>query len=239
MNQDTIDTLTPQTSERRNDDIGLFGDISLQPSFGFPEPLSEKYRPRKMADFVGLDKPRKILTAFSRKPFPSAWLFKGPSGTGKTTIALALAQEIRAEVHHIPAKECTLETVQTVTSRCWYVPMEPNSFHLILVDEADQMSYAAQLALLSKLDSTCFPPNTVFVFTCNATENLEARFLSRCRTLEFSSYGMAPSVVALLSRIWEIEAPTADKPNFARIVKDSNNNVRDALMSLEVELLGI
>ena len=39
------------------------------------------------------------------------------------------------------------------------------------------MTPAAQLALLSKLDATAFPPNTVFIFTCNETGNLEPRFL--------------------------------------------------------------
>jgi hypothetical protein len=99
------------------------------------------------------------------------------------------------------------------------------------------MSYPAQLAFLSKLDATAFPPNTIFVFTCNAVDSLEARFLSRCRRVEFSSYGMADGIAGLLQRIWEAETGTTAKPNFARMAKDSANNVRDALMSLEVELL--
>jgi len=51
--------------------------------------------------------------------------------------------------------------------------------------EADGMTNPAQLALLSKLDATAFPPNTIFVFTCNGTDGLEPRFISRCRTVEF------------------------------------------------------
>ena len=47
------------------------------------------------------------------------------------------------------------------------------------------MTPAAQLALLSKLDATAFPPNTVFIFTCNSTDGLEPRFLPRCRVIEF------------------------------------------------------
>jgi len=107
-----------------------------------------------------------------------------------------------------------------------------------LVDEADQMSYPAQLAFLSKLDATAFPPNTIFIFTCNATESLEKRFLSRCRMIEFSSYGMASEIVGLLTVIWDKETNSPnDRPNFQRIAKDSCNNVRDALMSLEVEIM--
>src|SRR5271168_4695003 len=99
------------------------------------------------------------------------------------------------------------------------------------------MSNAAQLHFLSKLDATAFPPQTIFVFTCNATEGLEPRFLSRTRQIEFSSYGIANEVARLLDSIWRREADGANAPNFARIVKDSANNVRDALMFLETELL--
>jgi len=61
-------------------------------------------------------------------------------------LALSIAAEMPAELHHIPAKECTLETVQDVCRKCHYSPRQPENwqpvrFHLVLVDEADQMSY--------------------------------------------------------------------------------------------------
>ncbi|MGC2226955.1 MAG: AAA family ATPase [Candidatus Sulfotelmatobacter sp.] len=213
--------------------------MTSQTAFDFPQPLAEKYRPQRIQDFVGLDKAKRIVANFVAKPYPSAWLFVGPSGTGKTTMGLALAAEMPAELHHIPAKECTLEAVQEVCRKCHYSPRsdewKPVRFHVVLIDEADQMSNAAQLALLSKLDATAFPPNTIFVFTCNGTDNLEKRFLSRCRTIEFSSYGMANEIAGLLSAIWDKETDNpVDRPNFQRIVKDAKNNVRDALMSLTV-----
>jgi antirestriction protein ArdC len=101
-------------------------------------------------------------------------------------------------------------------------------------------SAAAQLAFLSKLDGTAFPPQTVFVFTCNTTEGLADRFLSRCMTLEFQSHGMAKEAADLLSKIWEREAgQNAEQPNFLRMVQNSKNNVRDAVNSLQVELLAL
>jgi replication factor C small subunit len=202
----------------------------------FPMPLAEKYRPRAIADFVGLDKPKRILGKFATNPYQSAWIFIGPPGTGKTTMALALAEMLLAEVHHIPSQQCNVANVEDVIRQCWYVPIS-GGFHLVLVDEADKMSNAAQLHFLSKLDATAFPPQTIFVFTCNATDGLETRFLSRTRQIEFSSYGMASEATQLLESIWEREANGASAPNFARIVKESSNNVRDALMTLETELL--
>jgi len=208
------------------------------PFFAFPQPLAEKYRPRAIGDFAGLEKPKRILGKFAANPYASAWLFVGPPGVGKTTMALALTETLRAELHHIPSQQCCVAAVEDVLRQCRYVPMS-GQFHLVLVDEADKMSPAAQLHFLSKLDATAFPPQTIFVFTCNATDGLEPRFLSRTRQIEFSSYGIAGEATRLLEAIWQREASGAAAPNFARIVKESANNVRDALMFLETELLAI
>ena len=211
-----------------------------QAGFVFPAALSEKYRPHSLADFVGLDKPKRILTKFAASPFPNAaFLFVGPSGTGKTSMALALCEAIRGELHHIPSQNCNVATVEETVRQCHYIPRE-NTLHVVLVDEADQMSTAAQLCFLSKLDGTAFPPQTVFIFTANDTERLQDRFLSRCMVLQFSSHGMAREAASLLERIWVAEAgESAERPNFLRMVQDGKNNVRDAVNSLQVELLAL
>jgi replication-associated recombination protein RarA len=217
--------------------------VQLQTALAFPEPLTEKYRPTTVDGFVGLEKPRKVMAKLAANPFPSAWYFLGSSGTGKTTLALALAAQMPAELHHIASKECTLETVQNLARQCHYMPRmaddwRPCRMHVCLIDEADQMSYPAQLAFLSLLDATAFPPNTIFVFTGNDTANLEARFMSRVHLLEFSSYGIAKDAAELLGRVWEAETDNqVERPNFVRIVKESNNNVREALNRLQVEIM--
>ena len=83
----------------------------------------------------------------------------------------------------------------------------------IIADYTDRMTPAAQLALLSKLDATAFPPNTVFIFTCNSTDGLEPRFLSRCRVIEFSSYGMANEIASYLDTIWHAEGGNGNAPD--------------------------
>lgn len=212
-------------------------------AFAFPQSLAERYQPQTIAEFVGLDKPKRILQSFCSNPYPSAWLFVGPSGVGKTSMALAMSRTVDGELHHVPSQSCDLSAVKAVTDRCHYYPRifengKPGRFHVVLIDEADRMSYAAQLALLSKLDSTAFPPNTIFVLTCNAVDSLESRFLSRCRRLDFSSYGMSDGITSLLQRVWDTETRNSpDCPNFARLAKDAANNCRDALMSLECEIL--
>ena len=99
------------------------------------------------------------------------------------------------------------------------------------------MTEKAQLALLSKLDSTGRIENTVFVFTCNDTERLEKRFLSRCLTVEFSSYGLNGNLTAFLKEVWLAEGGTEENAtNFGRM---ACGNVRESLAKLEIELLSV
>jgi replication-associated recombination protein RarA len=67
-------------------------DTMPQAGFAFPEPLTERYGPQRVADFL-VDKPKRVMLSLIANPRPSAWFFLGPSGTGKTTMALAVAQK--------------------------------------------------------------------------------------------------------------------------------------------------
>lgn len=217
--------------------------MSAQPNLlSFPAPLApqslvEKYRPRVLADFCGISKPREILRRLAERPYTSSWIFRGESGTGKTTAALALADAIPAQLQHIASQDCTSRRIEEVWQNCFYHPEAGKRFWLNLIDEADQMSPAAQVSLLSKLDSTTPAPDTLWVFTCNSTERFEPRFLSRSRVLEFSNYGIQRDAVELLQRVWNQEAPGKEPPPIARLVKEANGNVRAALMALELEIM--
>ncbi len=191
-----------------------------------------------MADFAGLEKAKRQLSAFCSRPYESGWLFVGESGTGKTSAGLALASAIAGELTHIPSRECDLERVSRVRRACQYVPAIGYQWHVILCDEADRMTDAAQDAFLSLLDGTNQPPRTVFVFTANDTERLHPRVRSRLRREDFCNYGIQTFAASLLERVWDAEAPRETaRPNFARMVKETNGNVRAALMELETELL--
>ena len=214
----------------------------MQVGFIFPESLSDKYKPKRVADFMQVF-PRKVMLSLLASPRPGAYFFLGASGLGKTEMALAVANELPAQLTHVASKDCDLERVRRIKLACNYVPHDMFNperrcrMHVVIVDEADQMSGPAQLAFLSLLDATGFPPNTIFIFTGNSTAGLEDRFMSRVKLLPFSKEGMAPKMVELLASIWSQEAGDAEAPNFVRIVKDAKNNVRDAINTLEVELM--
>jgi replication-associated recombination protein RarA len=208
----------------------------------FPERLSEKLRPRTLDAFIGLERAKAILEDFIARPRSEAFFLCGPSGTGKTTMALAVCEAINGELHHIPSSDCNKERIEDTIRTCHRAPYnffgpnagKPCSLHVVLVDEADQMTGGAQLDLLSKLDVTAFPPTTVFFFTANGTRLLEPRFLSRCKVIEFGV--PAGELPGYLAEVYKAEG--GQHPlDFAKIAEESANNVRDALGKIEMELM--
>ncbi len=147
------------------------------PTLPFPQSLAEKYRPETspiLSDWTNLSA---FSASLPRSHIRPLGYLLGPSGVGKTSMAQALCAEIKGELTHIPSQKCTAQAIEEACYHCHFVPLT-GGFHVVLIDEADRMTPAAQLALLSKLDATAFPPNTVFIITCNSTDGLEPRFLS-------------------------------------------------------------
>jgi replication-associated recombination protein RarA len=212
--------------------------MESQQGMNFPRPLTEEYKPVRLADFVGLANQRKILGGFLAKPYPVAMLFSGEPGTGKTSMAYAVARELNATVWHVGSQECRVDRLAEIVTHCHYIPQAGlHGFHVVIVDEADVMSDAAQKYLLSKLDGTEPCASTIWLFTCNSPERLEKRFQSRCTIkLEFNSYGAGDAIADLLARIWNTKAPSSAAPNFKRM---ACGNVRESLQRLETELLAI
>jgi DNA polymerase III delta prime subunit len=198
--------------------------------------LTEKYRPKTFSDFVGLDKPKRWAQRITSKPYASSWLFVGDAGVGKTSLALALTELMPAELHHIPSQSCTVERLRKEIDNCYYVPRLGCRFHIVLIDEANKMSDAAQLYLLSKMDESDRVPDTIFIFTCNDAALLLEPFQSRCIQVPFSSHGATKEAAETLELIWDLEAsPDAPRPNFARIA--GRENMRAAILELEKELM--
>lgn len=219
--------------------------------------LIEKYRPKKVSDFVGLQKPRVFLSELAADPKPMGLLFLGPPGTGKTTMAMAFARELGGSLIHIPAQKCTVDAVAQVWADVHYYPPQGN-WWVVLIDEADQMSRQAQLALLSHLDSTANlafdfggaareadPLPVVWIFTANGAGDagilppagFEARFLSRVIRLAF------PLPAAEVMKPWLRKVWTAEGGNGQLSADEWNSvattSVREALNSLEMALMDV
>jgi DNA polymerase III gamma/tau subunit len=177
-----------------------------------------------------------MFERFAAAPYSSAWLLTGPAGTGKTTLAYAVAELIGGQLYHIASRSCDLAEVERVRDLTAAYPMFSRSpWHVIICDEADLMSKPAQNAFLSLLDSSEAPKDTVFIFTCNDVKGLEPRFLSRTRVLDFDLAPDEVEAVQFLTRVWKAETH-AEVPDLTALFQACDSNLRDALMKLEVKI---
>lgn len=187
---------------------------AMQAGFSFPAPeptpksLVEKYRPATLAEIVGQSYAVDRLAAFSAAPYPTAFLFAGETGTGKTSAAVALANELGVDpnwsLHRVSSGEMDAEEVRTTLKSLRF--SAPNGgWKLVVCDEADGMSPKAKQLWLSALED--LPPHTVIVFTTNHMARFDQRFIDRCELLEFDS---SPSTLIadaqiLFDRLWSAE----------------------------------
>lgn len=201
--------------------------------------LTSKYQPKAIKDFAGLARAKAIMSAVVRRPYASAWFYLGDSGTGKSTLALAFAAELgctpeRMNLLHIPAAECTVDRMRDVADIVRGMPMFGN-FFVVLIDEANMMSGAAQGKLYSMLDATAMPDNVIWIFTGNTAKGLSDAFLSRVRTIEFDGQCGKLDAMTFLYRVWYAEA--GHEVPVPKLAFGDKINMRSHLNAIEMELL--
>src|SRR5215475_4110944 len=135
-------------------------------------PLAERYRPKTLEQVIG-QKPviKSINAALSRKIPPKSWLFSGPSGTGKTTLAEILATRFAGGyayagniIYVNAAVDTGAEETRNTVNKSFYKNLGPSPIKTFIVDEAHNLSAKAWDSLLIATER---PPEHVYWIFCS------------------------------------------------------------------------
>lgn len=183
----------------------------------------EKYRPKKIDECI---LPENIKTIFNNivktKDIPNL-LLAGSPGTGKTTVAMALCDELDIEYMKINASdENGIDTLRTKLKNYASTVSFNGNKKVVILDEADYLTWQAQPALRGIIEE--YSHNCRFILTCNFKSRIISPIHSRCKVVDFiiKPEEKMKLMAELMKRVFEIldnEKITYDKKTVAEVIK--------------------
>ena len=199
---------------------------------------------------------RTLTNAIESDSVRQAYLFAGPRGTGKTSMARILAKALNCtgtdgpSAH--PDKSCHacvaiaagssldvvemdaasqrgIDDIREIRERVVLQPVE-GRFKVYILDEAHQLTDAAWNALLKLIEEP--PPHLVFVFCTTDLQKVIPTVRSRCQTFVFQRPRLA-ELVTLLRRVADGEGIQAQDSALSLIARSARGSFRDAVSTLD------
>jgi len=217
--------------------------------------LALKWRPQTFADLTGQTHVSRTLSnALRTGRAAHAYLFTGPRGVGKTSMARILAKAINCEngTHEEPCNVCDpcveitagrsldvieidgasnrgIDDIRELREKVRYAPARLRT-KVYIIDEVHMLTTDAFNALLKTLEEP--PPHVVFVLATTEPLKVPATILSRCQRFDFARLRVRDAVerLATICRVEEIEA----EPGVLELVaRKGDGSMRDALTLLD------
>lgn len=218
--------------------------------------LYRSYRPQNFEELAGQQHIVKTLkNAVRQNKIAHAYLFCGPRGTGKTTVAKILAKAINCTCENkenIPCDECEncisimngthpdiveidaasnngVDEVRDLIEKVKYAPIE-GRFKVYIIDEVHMMSTGAFNALLKTLEEP--PAHVVFVLATTEPHKILPTIISRCQRFDFSKIN-DKFIVERLETVLNGENIQCEREALELVASLADGGMRDALSILE------
>jgi DNA polymerase III subunit gamma/tau len=218
--------------------------------------FARKYRPGAFDAVAGQEHvTRTLKNAIARRKIAHAYLFSGPRGVGKTSIARIFAKCLNCieGPTESPCLVCTnckeiaygtslavreidgashnsVDNVRELIDSFRTLPAPGSKYKIYIIDEVHMLSIAAFNALLKSLEEP--PPNTVFIMATTELHKIPETVVSRCQKFELRSLSQ-DLVVAKLKDILKKESIEAEDEVVSIITRLSEGSLRDAQSLLE------
>jgi len=213
--------------------------------------LYRKYRPQTFSEIIGQEHIVQTLTnAISLGMVSHAYLFSGPRGSGKTSIARLLAKSVncqnRKEGEFEPCNKCQscleimegksmdlieidaashrgIDEIRELKDGIRFVPTK-SKYKVFIIDEAHQLTKEAANALLKTLEEP--PAHAIFVLATTEIHKMIPTIISRCQRFDFRKLTL-PEIIKRLEIISQKEKAKIGKAALELIALNSGGSIRD------------
>lgn len=194
----------------------------------------ESFRPNTLDGYVGNEHIIEKVKVYIENGDVPHLLFYGQAGTGKTTLAKIIANNVDADVMYINASdENNIETVRTKIKN-FASTIGFRKWKICILDEADYMTPNGQAALRNLMET--FSKTTRFILTCNYVEKIIDPIQSRCQTFAIippSKKEVAKRIVSILDNL-KIEY---DNKDLVTIINSGYPDIRRVLNSCQRQVI--